>query len=205
MADKLFATLETKTRQWNVDGAQDVLLSDTVGFVRDLPHHLVASFRATLEEAIHADLLIHVADASNELVDLEIQAVDAVLDELGCDRSRETARAEQGRPYQRPDRADGSFGGSTTRRCSSRPPRAQGADELTEAVRLRSTGRPVRVELHANYRNGRLMQYIAQHGLVERESYDESVADHPGRLQRPATGATGTVSATTCASSARSR
>ncbi|HWB52559.1 MAG TPA: GTPase HflX, partial [Tepidisphaeraceae bacterium] len=58
--DKLFATLDTKTRAWKMDKGVEVLLSDTVGFVRDLPHNLVASFRATLEEAIHADLLLHV-------------------------------------------------------------------------------------------------------------------------------------------------
>src|SRR5690606_33512705 len=57
-ADKLFATLDTKTRVWRVEKGLDAMLSDTVGFVRDLPHSLVASFRATLEEALHADLLV---------------------------------------------------------------------------------------------------------------------------------------------------
>ncbi|MFP3326302.1 GTPase, partial [Planococcus sp. SIMBA_160] len=51
--DKLFATLSTRTRQWRLGGGDSVMLSDTVGFVRDLPHHLVASFKATLEEAVH--------------------------------------------------------------------------------------------------------------------------------------------------------
>jgi len=63
-------------------------VSDTVGFVRDLPHRLVASFKATLEEAIGADLLIHVADASHDRVEHEIRAVEGVLDEIGCDRGR---------------------------------------------------------------------------------------------------------------------
>jgi len=88
VADKLFATLETKTRKWSLDDGQTLLLSDTVGFVRDLPHRLVASFKATLEEAIGADLLIHVADASHDRVGDEIRAVDDVLDELGCNRER---------------------------------------------------------------------------------------------------------------------
>ena len=175
VADKLFATLETKTRQWSVDGAQDVLLSDTVGFVRDLPHHLVASFRATLEEAINADLLIHVADASNELVEREIAAVDAVLDELGCDRTREML------VLNKVDRINDPTVLTVLRRRYESAlflsaATGQGASDLTDAVRTRSTGQPVRVELHANYRNGRLMQYIAQHGQIERESYDESVA-----------------------------
>ncbi|MGD9649002.1 MAG: GTPase HflX, partial [Pirellulales bacterium] len=63
--DKLFATLDTRTRRWMLPGWGPVLLSDTVGFIRDLPHHLIASFKATLEEARQANLLLHVADASN--------------------------------------------------------------------------------------------------------------------------------------------
>ena len=63
--NKLFATLDTRTRRWQLPGWGPVLLSDTVGFIRDLPHHLIASFKATLEEARQADLLLHVADASN--------------------------------------------------------------------------------------------------------------------------------------------
>src|SRR5690606_33555594 len=63
--DKLFATLDTKTRAWKLEHGVEVLLSDTVGFVRDLPHNLVASFKATLEEAVHADLLLHVLDVGH--------------------------------------------------------------------------------------------------------------------------------------------
>src|SRR4029079_11955 len=63
--NKLFATLDTRTRRWQLPGWGPVLLSDTVGFIRDLPHGLIASFKATLEEARQADLLIHVADASS--------------------------------------------------------------------------------------------------------------------------------------------
>jgi GTP-binding protein HflX len=81
--DRLFATLDTLTRRWPLGNGRHVLLSDTVGFIRDLPHHLVASFRATLEEAIHADLLLHVADASSPDARQQVQAVEAVLTELG--------------------------------------------------------------------------------------------------------------------------
>lgn len=84
VADNLFATLDTRTRQWQVADNDTVLLSDTVGFVRDLPHHLVASFRATLEETINADLLLHVADLSHHAVERHIAAVETVLDELQC-------------------------------------------------------------------------------------------------------------------------
>ena len=63
--DKLFATLDATTRRVEVDERRQVLLSDTVGFIRKLPHHLVASFHATLEEVVEADLLLHVVDASH--------------------------------------------------------------------------------------------------------------------------------------------
>src|SRR5690606_39921756 len=66
--DKLFATLDTRTRRWQLPGWGPILLSDTVGFIRNLPHRLIASFKATLEEARQADLLLHVADASNPSV-----------------------------------------------------------------------------------------------------------------------------------------
>ena len=81
--DKLFATLDTRTRRWQLPGWGPVLLSDTVGFIRDLPHHLIASFKATLEEARQADLLLHVADASNPAALEQIAAVYKVLEELG--------------------------------------------------------------------------------------------------------------------------
>lgn len=84
--DQLFSTLDTRTRQWHVRDWGRVLLSDTVGFIRDLPHHLVASFRATLSEARHAKLLLHVVDASNPQAAEHIRAVNAVLAELGCDK-----------------------------------------------------------------------------------------------------------------------
>ncbi len=80
--DRLFATLDTLTRRWELGNGRYLLLSDTVGFIRDLPHHLVASFRATLEEAIHADLLLHVADAANPEAEAQIAAVETVLSDL---------------------------------------------------------------------------------------------------------------------------
>ncbi|MCA9192997.1 MAG: GTPase HflX [Planctomycetales bacterium] len=86
--DKLFATLDTRTRRWNLPSWGPVLLSDTVGFIRDLPHNLVASFRATLEETREADLLLHIADASNPAVLDQISAVFAVLHELEIDEKQ---------------------------------------------------------------------------------------------------------------------
>lgn len=83
-ANQLFATLDTTLRRVHVEGAQTIVLSDTVGFIRDLPHDLVAAFRATLAEAADADLLLHVIDASAPNRDVQIEAVDALLDEIGA-------------------------------------------------------------------------------------------------------------------------
>ena len=83
-ADQLFATLDTTVRRIHVAGAEPMVLSDTVGFIRDLPHDLVAAFRATLAEAAQADLLVHVIDAAHPNRDEQIAAVDAVLEEIGA-------------------------------------------------------------------------------------------------------------------------
>ncbi len=175
VADQLFATLDTKTRKWEIDWAGTVLLSDTVGFVRDLPHHLVASFRATLEEAIHADLLLHVADASHYRVQEEISAVRNVLEELGCDPDRQllvlnkidqirdpTIWTVLSRKYP-----DAVFVSALS---------GQGADTLRDKVGSRVSGPPVRVSLAANCANGRLMSYISQYAQVEKSIFKDSTA-----------------------------
>lgn len=85
--DRLFATLDATTRRVDLEdrlgGTSEVLLTDTVGFIRDLPHHLVASFRATLEEVVHADLLLHVADVSDPSSPGQMEVVGRVLEDLG--------------------------------------------------------------------------------------------------------------------------
>ena len=175
VADQLFATLDTKTRRWDLTDGQWVLLSDTVGFVRDLPHHLVASFRATLEEAIHADLLLHVADGSHDRVDSQIAAVDSVLGELGCGDHRRLL------VLNKIDRINDPTIGPVLRQ---KYPQAilvsaatgEGIDALVGAVGVRSGGAPVRVSLRADCANGRLMQYIHQHATIASQDYDESVA-----------------------------
>ncbi len=83
--DKLFATLDTRTRRWHLPQWGPILLSDTVGFIRDLPHGLIASFKATLEETRQADLLLHVADASNPKAVDQILSVIDVLKEIGIE------------------------------------------------------------------------------------------------------------------------
>jgi len=83
-ADQLFATLDTTTRRVWIPEAGNVVVSDTVGFIRELPHGLVAAFRATLEETVHADLLLHVVDASSPAREEQAEAVNRVLAEIAA-------------------------------------------------------------------------------------------------------------------------
>lgn len=84
-ADQLFATLDTTSRRLRTEAGNTVVLSDTVGFIRDLPHTLVAAFEATLDETVRADLLLHVVDASSPVRDRQIEQVNKVLAEIGAD------------------------------------------------------------------------------------------------------------------------
>ena len=181
IADQLFATLDTKTRRWNIGNGQEVLLSDTVGFVRDLPHHLIASFRATLEEAIWADLLIHVADASHDRVEQQIEAVQEVLDELGCSHERRLLVL---------NKIDRMNDPATHDLLAKRHPDAifvsavtgQGAERLIEEVTRRAEGSQVRVVLKANCRNGRLIHFLSRHVKIDARSYEDSTMNLEGAI-----------------------
>ncbi len=83
--DKLFATLDPTTRRLRLPNNQNILLTDTVGFIRKLPHGLVEAFKATLEEVVQADLLLHVVDAARPEAEEQIKSVDTVLKEIGAD------------------------------------------------------------------------------------------------------------------------
>jgi GTP-binding protein HflX len=85
-ANQLFATLDTTLRRLYVEGAAPIVLSDTVGFIRELPHDLVAAFRSTLKEAAEADLVLHVVDAAHSSRDEQVEAVDDVMRQIGADR-----------------------------------------------------------------------------------------------------------------------
>ncbi|GGP27554.1 GTPase HflX [Silvimonas amylolytica] len=84
-ANQLFATLDTTSRKLFLDQDHSVVISDTVGFIRQLPHTLVAAFRATLEETLHADLLLHVVDVNHPLRDMQVEEVNKVLNEVGAE------------------------------------------------------------------------------------------------------------------------
>ncbi|QDX81173.1 GTPase HflX [Denitratisoma sp. DHT3] len=123
-ADQLFATLDTTSRRLYVEGAGQIVISDTVGFIRDLPHSLVAAFHATLEETAMADLLLHVVDSASPDRDQQMAAVAAVLEEIGAGdvpqiviwNKIDLTAAEPGI-----DRGDGDDHGKIIRiRCSAR-------------------------------------------------------------------------------------
>ena len=181
IADQLFATLDTRTRKWDLGEGNEVLLSDTVGFVRDLPHNLVASFRATLEEAIWADLLIHVADASNERVIHQIDSVDEVLEGLDCQGPRllvlnkvdqivdPTIRAVLAKRYP-----DAVFLSALT---------GEGAAELMESVTDRLLGGARKIVVEVNCASGKAMSFVHKHMVIDSETYDGAIARIEGTLQ----------------------
>ncbi len=170
--DKLFATLDTRTRRWRFRGGGEALLSDTVGFIRDLPHALVASFKATLEEARQADLLLHVVDASSPEAESQITAVKSVLTELGL----------EGHPtllvLNKSDKVpDRSFldvlKAHHAESVAISAARGEGLDRLEQAVRDAMSDRALEAEVETGVENGRVLAYLAQHAQIHDRTYDD--------------------------------
>ena len=171
--DKLFSTLDTRTRQWRLQDWGRVLLSDTVGFIRELPHHLIASFKATLEEARQARLLLHVVDASNPAAEEQIKAVNGVLAELGCgDKPTllvlNKADRVTDRSYldvlQKNHRRSVAVSAAT----------GQGLDELRAAVIEMLTAEFANVEILVPAGNGRVLAYLAAHAEIYRQEFHDN-------------------------------
>ncbi len=171
--DKLFSTLDTRTRQWRIRDWGRVLLSDTVGFIRDLPHHLIASFKATLEEARQARLLLHVVDASNPTAEEQIQSVKQVLDELGC-ADKKTLLV-----LNKVDRlADRSYLDVLMRHH----PRAvaisaatgQGLEALGDSVIEALASDFAEAEVETDAGNGRVLSYLSAHAEIYRQEYHDN-------------------------------
>ncbi len=173
--DKLFSTLDTKTRAWMLPSRQRVLLSDTVGFIRHLPHHLVASFHATLEEVREADLLLHVVDASHPEAGTQIEAVHRVLEGLGCGGRpmigvlNKTDRVADALVLRLLERA---FPEAVT--CSARTRR--GLDALAAAVERAIAPRFVEMDLAIPAGNGRTLAALARYGQILARRYDDGTA-----------------------------
>ncbi|MEZ6127725.1 MAG: GTPase HflX [Planctomycetaceae bacterium] len=174
--DKLFATLDTRTRRWSVPNYGEVLLSDTVGFVRDLPHHLVASFRSTLEEARHADLLLHVVDASNPDAERQIHTCYDVLQEIGVDCSNVLLvlnKVDQVADQSMIDVLRRHYEDTITISAAT----GLGIDRLSEIVAERLSGGFLTVEVETSSGNGKLLSWLTQHAdELSREYTDDTSA-----------------------------
>lgn len=182
-ADLLFATLDTKTVRWDMGEGRSVLLSDTVGFIRDLPHKLVASFRATLEEAIHADLLLHVVDISSPVAFQQMKAVDQVLIELGC------ADIPQLTLLNKVDIADDASMVEMLARnraqsfCISAITGA-GLDVLAGEVTRRMYGAASQATVRVPHADGKLLAEIGRHAEVLNRRYLADVVELDIRMNR---------------------
>ena len=176
VADQLFATLDTRTRRWKLPNFGDVLLSDTVGFVRNLPHHLVASFRSTLEEARYADLLLHVVDASSLEAERQIQTVYQVLDEIGIVTKNVLLvlnKVDRVEDQSLIDILRRHYDDTITVSAAT----GMGLDRLAEEVANRLSGGFAEVEIEASVGNGRLLSWLTQHAEELSRTYtDESSA-----------------------------
>jgi len=168
--DKLFATLDTCTRVWPMGDHRKALLSDTVGFIRRLPHHLVASFHATLEEATQADLLLHVVDTSHPECESQIRAVEGVLGEIGC-AAKPTVlvfnKIDAVTDHSLVTRLRMDYPASIEVSARS----GQALDELTAMVARIATDREVQVHIETHCGNGKLFAYLAEHGRVIASEY----------------------------------
>jgi len=181
--DKLFATLDTRTRRWQFRGGGHVLLSDTVGFIRSLPHALVASFKATLAEARQADLLLHVVDASNPEAEKQITAVKSVLEDLGL--QEKPTLLVLNKADRIPDRSyldvlQAHHDVSVTISASG----GFGLDRLEQAVREMLHERALVAEIQTEVSNGRVLAYLKQHAQILNETFDDEFVVLNCRLPR---------------------
>ena len=174
IADQLFATLDTQTRAWTLEENKRVFLSDTVGFIRNLPHHLVASFYATLEEVRVADLILHVLDASHPDARLQLAAVEEVLVQIGaggtprilvlnkCDRVEDPLDL---RPLANGHEPAVALSAQT----------GEGVEQLEAVVRAHILERQAEAEFRVPAGAGKVLAFLADRGTILHQSYDNGV------------------------------
>ncbi|MDO4274027.1 MAG: GTPase HflX [Eubacteriales bacterium] len=168
--DKLFATLDPTTRLLNLDDGQQILLTDTVGFIRKLPHHLVEAFKSTLEEAKYADYIIHVVDASNPQAEMQMHIVYETLQELGATgkktitlyNKQDAVSVEQVRDF----RAD------YTLKISAKT--GEGLSELKELLGKLLAEDQIYIERVFPYQEAGKIQLIRDYGQLISEEYTEA-------------------------------
>jgi len=170
--DRLFATLDTRTRKWELEGGAEVLLSDTVGFIRNLPHQLVESFKATLEEAINADLLLHVVDVSSPDALKQIESVNTVLAEIGCSQKQillvlnkvDVVSAISTLETLQTLYADAISVSAKT---------GFGLDRLHQTVLNKYKGAGLIVKLVVSQANGKIQSFLRAYGTITDEKYSD--------------------------------
>jgi GTP-binding protein HflX len=174
VADQLFATLDTQTRAWTLPGRKQVFLSDTVGFLRHLPHHLVASFYATLEEVRSADLILHVVDGAHPDARLQVEAVEEVLRKIGAgDAPRIVVLNKVDQAKDRLDLLVAGAGHPETVQVSALT--GEGIDRLALAVEQRILEGQAEAEFKIPAGEGKLLAWLADKGTVLARTYEDGM------------------------------
>ena len=163
--DKLFATLDPTTRLLDLPDNRHVLLSDTVGFLKKLPHHLVASFKATLEEVVEADLLLHVVDVAHPEAESQIDAVDEVLKELDA-FERPTLMVFNKVDLLENEEYTQLFRNKYPDSLAISAQNGTGLEALKDLLAERFSTQDVEVSLALSYQDGKALDYLYKHGEV---------------------------------------
>jgi GTP-binding protein HflX len=170
--DRLFATLDTRTARLHVDGVPNAVLSDTVGFIRNLPHQLIASFHATLAEVREADLLLHVVDCANPAMDAQIAAVEEVLTGIGADSIPTIIIFNKVDAAASPTLVQayrGRYPGSVVISARS----GLGIDDLRLAIQDRAANHREQLTVRVPIADGALQAWIRRVATITAERYDE--------------------------------
>ena len=167
--DRLFDTLDTTTRTLEISDTCTVLISDTVGFIRKLPHHLVEAFRATLEELCYADLLLHVIDASNPEWQEQARVVEALVRQLGAEQTPRIDVFNKADLYTGEIRPHGENIVSVSARTG------EGMDDLIAAIGKRLDQGKRRVELRIPYDQGGVLDTLYREAKVESVEYEDCI------------------------------
>ena len=179
--DRLFATLDTRTKRWSPARGADVLISDTVGFVKNLPHQLVASFKATLEETVNADLLLHIIDVSSPDVLKQIESVNVVLEEIGCGGKpilMVLNKVDSLRNLSQLEMLQTVFADAVAISAKT----GFGLDTLAEKVGAKYKGAEVHVRVSSSQSNGKVQSFLRAHAQIINEQYLDSSVVIDARL-----------------------
>ena len=168
--DKLFATLDPTTRTLKLDSGQEILLTDTVGFIRKLPHHLIQAFRSTLEEAKYADMIIHVVDASNPQMDIHMHVVYETLNQLEVgDKPVITLFNKTDRLCEGSDRIFKDFRAEKTLAISAK--NKMGLDEVEDTIEELLRQSKILIERVFDYKRAGDIAVIRKYGQLLEEEY----------------------------------